>query len=132
MLFFSDSIGLHVCKLDLEQQWTKQIVCIHESWVLGQSWMHPLILQNCNSCRDNCGPAQFFPKSQYCNGLQDWCLECCILAASTLYIDNVSHSEGDQLTVGYTHSTSIFIGILVFQLANVTCTAVYLKGSIWF
>ena len=60
---------------------------------------------------------------------KSWCLdalECLfalnliILAAATYYVD---HSQENQLAVGYT-SVSIalgtFIGILVFQLANVT------------
>ena len=70
---------------------------------------------------------------------KNWCLNALegsfalnliILAASTMYIYHVSHSEGLQLAVGYT-SVSIaqatFIGILVFQLANVTGIIQYLK-----
>ena len=67
---------------------------------------------------------------------KNWCLDALegsfalnliILAAATSY---VSGSQGSQLAVGYT-SVSIafatFIGILGFQLANVTGIAQYLK-----
>ena len=72
---------------------------------------------------------------------KNWCLNALegsfalnliILAASTMYIYHVSHSEGLQLAIGYT-SVSIalatFIGILVFQLANVTGIIQYLKRA---
>ena len=67
---------------------------------------------------------------------KNWCLDALegsfalnliIIAAATSYVD---HSQGNQLAVGYT-SVSIalatFIGILVFQLANVTGITQYLK-----
>ena len=67
---------------------------------------------------------------------KNWCLDALegsfalnliIVAAATSYVD---HSQGNQLAVGYT-SVSIalatFIGILVFQLANVTGITQYLK-----
>ena len=66
---------------------------------------------------------------------KNWCLDALegsfalnliIVAAATSYVD---HSQGNQLAVGYT-SVSItlatFIGILVFQLANVTGITQYL------
>ena len=68
---------------------------------------------------------------------RNWCLDALegsfalnliILAAATFYVND---SQGSQLTVGYT-SVSIalatFIGILVFQLANVTGIIRYLKS----
>ena len=67
---------------------------------------------------------------------KNWCLDALegsfslnliVLAAATSYVD---HSQGNHLAVGYT-SVSIalatFIGILVFQLANVTGITQYLK-----
>ena len=67
---------------------------------------------------------------------KNWCLDALegsfalnliILAAATYH---VTHSRGNQLAVGYT-SVSIalatFIGILVFQIANVTGITQYLK-----
>ena len=76
---------------------------------------------------------------------RNWCLDALegsfalnliILAASTLYTMYISHSEtpqpvkDNQFTVGYT-SVSIafatFIGILGYQLANVTGITQYLK-----
>ena len=67
---------------------------------------------------------------------KNWCLDALegsfalnliILAAATFYVND---SQGSQLTVGHT-SVSIafatFIGILVFQLANVTGIVQYLK-----
>ena len=70
---------------------------------------------------------------------KNWCLDALegsfalnliILAASTMYTNQVRHSEGSQVAVGYT-SVSIalatFIGILVLQLLNVTGLARYLK-----
>ena len=67
---------------------------------------------------------------------KNWCLDALegsfalnliIVAAATSYVD---HSQGNHLAVGYT-SVSIalatFIGILVFQLANVTGITQYLK-----
>ena len=67
---------------------------------------------------------------------KNWCLDALegsfalnliVIAAATSYVD---HSQGNQLAVGYT-SVSIalatFIGILVFQLANVTGITQYLK-----
>ena len=67
---------------------------------------------------------------------KNWCLDALegsfalnliVLAAATFYVD---HSKGNHLAVGYT-SVSIalttFIGILVFQLANVTGITQYLK-----
>ena len=70
---------------------------------------------------------------------RNWCLDALegsfalnliILAASTMFTYYFSHSEGAQLAVGYT-SVSIafatFIGILAFQLANVTGATQYLK-----
>ena len=67
---------------------------------------------------------------------RNWCLDALeglfalnliVLAAATSYVD---HSHGNQFAVGYT-SVSIalatFIGILVFQLANVTGITQYLK-----
>ena len=69
---------------------------------------------------------------------RSWCLNALegsfalnliILAASTIFTYYVSHSEAAQLAVGYT-SVSIalltFIGILAFQLANVTGAIQYL------
>ena len=69
---------------------------------------------------------------------RNWCLDALegsfalnliILAASTMFTYYVSHSEA-QIAVGYT-SVSIalatFIGILGFQLANVTGIIQYLK-----
>ena len=57
-------------------------------------------------------------------------LNLIILAASTIFTYYVSHSEAAQLAVGYT-SVSIalltFIGILAFQLANVTGAIQYLE-----
>ena len=57
-------------------------------------------------------------------------LNLIILAVSTLYTYHVCHSEEDQLAVGYT-SVSVafatFIGILTFQLANVTGITQYIK-----
>ena len=57
-------------------------------------------------------------------------LNLIILAVFTLYSYHVCHSEEDQLALGYT-SVSIafatFIGILTFQLANVTGITQYLK-----
>ena len=67
---------------------------------------------------------------------RNWCLdalECSfvlnliILAAATFY---VNHSHANQLVVGYTSvpiALATFIGIFVFQLANVTGIAQYLK-----
>ena len=67
---------------------------------------------------------------------KNWCLDALegsfalnliVVAAATSYVD---HSGGNHLAVGYT-SVSIalatFIGILVFQLANVTGITQYLK-----
>ena len=67
---------------------------------------------------------------------KNWCLDVLegsfalnliILAAATFYVND---SQGSQLTVGHT-SVSIafatFIGILAFQLANVTGIVQYLK-----
>ena len=69
---------------------------------------------------------------------RNWCLDALegsfalnliILAAFTMYVHNVTDSEGDrlaektQLAIGYTSASIVhatFFGILVFQLANVT------------
>ena len=80
-------------------------------------------------------------KNWYLDALEgSFALNLISLAASTMYTNHVSHPVGSQLAVGYT-SVSIelatFIGILLFQLSNVTgitqclkrkCTA--LKGGI--
>ena len=69
---------------------------------------------------------------------RSWCLDVLegfytlnlIVLSATTMIHNVSCSGGNQLAVGYT-SVSItfatFIGILAFELANVTGTTQYLK-----
>ena len=70
---------------------------------------------------------------------KNWCLDALegsfvlnliTLSASTMYTYHVSQSERVQLAVGYV-SVSIafatFIGILVFQVANLTSIAHYLK-----
>ena len=70
---------------------------------------------------------------------RSWCLDALegsfvlnliILVGTTMYTNQVRHSEGSQVAVGYT-SVSIalatFIGILVLQLSNVTGVARYLK-----
>ena len=70
---------------------------------------------------------------------KNWCLDALegsfvlnliTLTASTMYTYHVSQSERVQLAVGYV-SVSIafatFIGILVFQVANLTGIAHYLK-----
>ena len=70
---------------------------------------------------------------------RNWCLDALegsfalnliILVGATSYVNHVDHSHGNQLVVGYT-SVSIalatFIGIFVFQLANVTGIIRYLK-----
>ena len=70
-------------------------------------------------------------RNRYLDALEaSFTLNMIILAASTLYTSHVSHSGENQLAVGYT-SVSIafatFIGILIFQVANVTGLTQYLK-----
>ena len=70
-------------------------------------------------------------RNRYLDALEgSFTLNMIILAASTLYTYHVSHSEENQLAVGYT-SVSIafatFIGILIFQLASVTGITQYHK-----
>ena len=68
---------------------------------------------------------------------KNWCLDALegsfalnliILVGATSYVDD--HSQGNQLAVGYTSASialATFIGILVFQLANVTGITQHLK-----
>ena len=70
-------------------------------------------------------------RNRYLDALEgSFTLNMIILAASTLYTYHVSHSEENQLAVGYT-SVSIafatFLGILIFQLASVTGITQYHK-----
>ena len=56
-------------------------------------------------------------------------LNLIILTATTYY---VKHSGGNQCAVGYTSvsiAVATFIGILVFQLASITCIAQYFKRN---
>ena len=69
----------------------------------------------------------------------NWCLDALesslalnliTLAASTTYTHHVSNSKGNQIVVGYTSVFIVFllfIGILVYQLANVTGIAQYMQ-----
>ena len=72
---------------------------------------------------------------------RSWCLDALegsfalnliILAASTMYTNQVSLSEESQVAVGYTSisiALATFIGILVLQLSNVTGLARYLNSK---